>query len=36
VVTHDARVARYADRVLAMRDGRLVEPDHEGQPALPG
>jgi putative ABC transport system ATP-binding protein len=24
LVTHDARVARYADRVLAMRDGKLV------------
>ena len=25
LVTHDARVARYADRVLGMRDGRLTE-----------
>jgi putative ABC transport system ATP-binding protein len=24
LVTHDMRVARYADRVLAMRDGKLV------------
>jgi putative ABC transport system ATP-binding protein len=24
LVTHDTRVARYADRVLAMRDGKLV------------
>lgn len=24
LVTHDARVARYADRVLTMRDGKLV------------
>ncbi len=27
LVTHDARVARYADRVLALRDGRLVAYD---------
>jgi len=25
LVTHDARVARYADRVLAMRDGKLAD-----------
>lgn len=31
LVTHDARVARYADRVLGMRDGRLTEPDLEAQ-----
>jgi putative ABC transport system ATP-binding protein len=29
LVTHDARVARYADRVLAMRDGRFVAFDPE-------
>ena len=29
LVTHDARVARYADRVLAMRDGKLVSYDPE-------
>jgi len=29
LVTHDARVARYADRVLAMRDGTLVSYNHE-------
>jgi putative ABC transport system ATP-binding protein len=34
LVTHDARVARYADRVLAMRDGRLDERDHEALPAV--
>ncbi len=27
LVTHDARVARYADRVLEMRDGKLTETD---------
>jgi putative ABC transport system ATP-binding protein len=29
LVTHDARVARYADRILAMRDGKLVSYDPE-------
>lgn len=29
LVTHDARVARYADRVLAMRDGKLATFDPE-------
>jgi putative ABC transport system ATP-binding protein len=29
LVTHDARVTRYADRVLAMRDGKLVALDPE-------
>jgi putative ABC transport system ATP-binding protein len=29
LVTHDARVAGYADRALVMRDGKLTEPDHE-------
>ncbi len=29
LVTHDARVARYADRVLAMRDGKLISYDPE-------
>ena len=27
LVTHDARVAAYADVVLGMRDGQLTEPD---------
>jgi putative ABC transport system ATP-binding protein len=34
IVTHDTRVARYADRVLGMRDGRLVEPDLQAQPTV--
>jgi putative ABC transport system ATP-binding protein len=29
LVTHDARVARYADRIIAMRDGKLVSYDPE-------
>jgi putative ABC transport system ATP-binding protein len=29
LVTHDARVARSADRVLGMQDGRLTEPELE-------
>lgn len=29
LVTHDGRVARYADRVLAMRDGKLASYDPE-------
>ncbi len=36
LVTHDTRVARYADRVLGMRDGRLTEPDLEAQTAIGG
>jgi putative ABC transport system ATP-binding protein len=36
LVTHDARVARYADRVLGMRDGRLTEPDLKAQAAISG
>jgi putative ABC transport system ATP-binding protein len=34
LVTHDPRVARYADRVLVMRDGRLAELDPETEPAF--
>ncbi len=34
LVTHDTRVAGYADRVLGMRDGRLSEPDLEARPAI--
>jgi putative ABC transport system ATP-binding protein len=34
LVTHDARVSRHADRVLAMRDGRLASEDAETEPAI--
>jgi putative ABC transport system ATP-binding protein len=34
LVSHDARVARYADRVVGMRDGRLADPDLEAQAAI--
>ena len=36
LVTHDAHVARYADRVLWMRDGRLTEGDLHEQTAVGG
>jgi putative ABC transport system ATP-binding protein len=35
VVTHDARVAARADRVVAMRDGRLSDVPPAGPPAPP-
>ena len=34
LVTHDTRVARYADRILGMRDGRLTAPDLEEQAVI--
>jgi putative ABC transport system ATP-binding protein len=34
LVSHDARAARYADRVLGMRDGRLAEPYLHQQEAI--
>jgi putative ABC transport system ATP-binding protein len=36
LVTHDAGVAPYADRVIGMRDGRLTEPNLDAQAALRG
>ncbi len=36
LVSHDARVARCADRVLGMRDGRLTDPDVHAQAAFGG
>jgi putative ABC transport system ATP-binding protein len=33
LVTHDAQLARHADRVVKMRDGRLTEPSIEPAPA---
>lgn len=33
LVTHDTRVARYANRVLGMRDGKLTEPDLQAHTA---
>jgi putative ABC transport system ATP-binding protein len=34
LVSHDARVARYADRVVQMRDGRLADPELQEQEAI--
>jgi putative ABC transport system ATP-binding protein len=34
LVTHDARVSPYVDRVIRMRDGRLTEPDLDAQAAI--
>ncbi len=36
LVTHDARVARYADRMLGMRDGKLTEAALGAQAAIGG
>jgi putative ABC transport system ATP-binding protein len=32
VVTHDAHLATWADRFVALRDGRMVDPDPPGAP----
>jgi putative ABC transport system ATP-binding protein len=34
LATHDAHVAPYADRVIGMRDGRLIEPELDPQTAI--
>ncbi|HEY4810961.1 MAG TPA: ABC transporter ATP-binding protein [Solirubrobacteraceae bacterium] len=34
LVTHDANVSPYADRVIGMRDGRLIEPELEAQTVI--
>lgn len=34
LVTHDARVAAYADVILGMRDGQLTEPDLQSSVAI--
>jgi putative ABC transport system ATP-binding protein len=36
LVTHDAGVSIYADRILRMRDGKLTEPDLDAQTAIGG
>jgi putative ABC transport system ATP-binding protein len=36
LVTHDASVSAYADRVIGMRDGRLTDPDLEAHAAIGG
>jgi putative ABC transport system ATP-binding protein len=36
MATHDARACRYADRVLAMRDGRLTDLDPDADAVLAG
>jgi putative ABC transport system ATP-binding protein len=34
LVTHDASVSAYADRVIGMRDGKLTDPDLEAHAAI--
>jgi putative ABC transport system ATP-binding protein len=36
LVTHDASVSAYADRVIGMRDGKLTDPDLEAHAAIGG
>jgi putative ABC transport system ATP-binding protein len=36
LVSHDVRVARYADRVIWLQDGKLVEPELASQVAVEG
>ena len=35
LVSHDPMAAEYADRVLVLQDGRLVEPERDGGPVRP-
>jgi putative ABC transport system ATP-binding protein len=35
LVTHNAEIARMADRVLRLRDGRIVDDRHQPEPAAP-
>jgi ABC-type lipoprotein export system ATPase subunit len=30
MVTHDPRIAAYAERIVLMRDGKIVEDKHNG------
>ncbi len=35
VVTHDARIFEFADRIVRMEDGRLLEPRRDSERSLP-
>ena len=36
IVTHDARIVDYADRIMHMEDGRVTGFDKVSSPSLPG